>query len=385
MDDAWWTRPDQLDEDQLKVIGLPADGNFLVVGPPGSGKTNLALLRASYLAQSGKPNIAVLTYTRVLKEFLRSGTEATALDPQKIQTFNGWGRRLLKQIGDDSVSPRDFEAAKEQLVSALEQVPDQVAHEQKFDCLLLDEAQDYSAREIRVFERFSRQLFAVGDGRQQLYDSTGGLDELTRICGTPHRLRYNYRNGRKICRLADGMNNELDHRTGMEATCNYDERVLPSTVSVLGPHDLLSQAAQIEAEINTQLRAYPKGIIGILTPRSKNIEALSRYFQKSPLAALVQTQHYTSGYEPMQPSKRVLITTIHGAKGLEFRALHIAALDMACNMPHERRLVYTAITRAKTSLSIYHQRALPGYLEKGLSSLTLPTAPASLDQLFRVS
>jgi hypothetical protein len=31
-----------------------------------------------------------------------------------------------------------------------------------------------------------------------------------------------------------------------------------------------------------------------------------------------------------------------------------------------RNLAYTAITRAKTSLSIYHDAALPGYLEAGL-------------------
>ena len=38
--------------DQKKVIGLSGTGNHLVVGPPGSGKTNILLLRAKYMTLS---------------------------------------------------------------------------------------------------------------------------------------------------------------------------------------------------------------------------------------------------------------------------------------------------------------------------------------------
>ena len=49
MEATWWTQPDQLDEDQKKVVALPMEGNHLVVGPPGRVKTNLLILRATYL------------------------------------------------------------------------------------------------------------------------------------------------------------------------------------------------------------------------------------------------------------------------------------------------------------------------------------------------
>ena len=58
MDETWWRSPDQLDPDQQEIVSLPLEGSHLVVGPPGSGKTNLLLLRASYLARAGFPNIA---------------------------------------------------------------------------------------------------------------------------------------------------------------------------------------------------------------------------------------------------------------------------------------------------------------------------------------
>ena len=45
----WWAKKEQLDPHQVKLIeDLPLDGNHLVVGPPGSGKTNILLRRAQF-------------------------------------------------------------------------------------------------------------------------------------------------------------------------------------------------------------------------------------------------------------------------------------------------------------------------------------------------
>ena len=65
MEATWWTKPEQLDPDQRKAIALPLTGDHLIVGPPGSGKTNLVLLRAAYLQAKGKSNFSVFTFGRV--------------------------------------------------------------------------------------------------------------------------------------------------------------------------------------------------------------------------------------------------------------------------------------------------------------------------------
>jgi ATP-dependent exoDNAse (exonuclease V) alpha subunit len=49
-----------------------------------------------------------------------------------------------------------------------------------------------------------------------------------------------------------------------------------------------------------------------------------------------------------------------------------------------RNVAYTSVTRAKTSLAVYHDGALPGYLEKGLDRAkgVIPDRP-KLDDLFK--
>ena len=81
------------------------------------------------------------------------------------------------------------------------------------------------------------------------------------------------------------------------------------------------------AEIETQLRAYPDGMIGVLSPRHEELDKIAVAFQASSIADQVQVQKYTEGYAAFDSQRRIVVTTIHGAKGLEFRALHLLLLS----------------------------------------------------------
>src|SRR5579883_2748838 len=71
---TWWVDINELDEDQKRVIALPGDGDYLLLGPAGSGKTNLLLLRGKYLYKRGEKNILVVVFTRTLQEFIVGGS-----------------------------------------------------------------------------------------------------------------------------------------------------------------------------------------------------------------------------------------------------------------------------------------------------------------------
>ena len=57
-------RQDQLTKDQRKVLRLPAEGQYLIVGAPGTGKSVVALLRLQALANT--ENVHFLTFNHVL-------------------------------------------------------------------------------------------------------------------------------------------------------------------------------------------------------------------------------------------------------------------------------------------------------------------------------
>ena len=68
MNETWWVDPSDLDDKQLEVLTEGPDSSLLILGPPGSGKTNILVLRANYV-RSVAPRMLFLTFTRTLAEF----------------------------------------------------------------------------------------------------------------------------------------------------------------------------------------------------------------------------------------------------------------------------------------------------------------------------
>lgn len=383
MSTTWWTSSNELDVEQKKIVALNSDGHHLVLGPPGSGKTNLLLLRASFLHQAGLKNIVVLAFGRVLREFLASGTANCSFDSDKIQTYVKWARNLLLENGV-TVEEDSFELLRPRLLAELNVLADLEKPENQFDSILLDEAQDYSSEEIKTIFRFTPRLFAVGDNKQRILSETeGALEVISKTNNvTTSRLSSHYRNGIYVCRVADGIQNLVSDATGMEANSNYDEESFPSTVNEFGNLSLSDQVTTAIPAIVDQLKAYPDELIGILTPRKSELRDVENILNSSILANEIQVQSDQT-YAAINNEKRVIVASIHGAKGLEFRAVHLIGMDFVKKFRLQKRMCYTAVTRCKTSLSIYHDEALPGYLEKGLQACLAPPVKPSLDDLFK--
>ena len=86
MNDTWWVAEGQMDDDQQRVVALPLEEGQLVVGPPGSGKTNLLVLRAKYMVLARRPNFQIVVFTRALREFIAAGAGAYGVPADKIVT-----------------------------------------------------------------------------------------------------------------------------------------------------------------------------------------------------------------------------------------------------------------------------------------------------------
>lgn len=251
------------------------------------------------------------------------------------------------------------------------------------DVILLDEAQDYSAEEITLLRKFTDRIFSVGDPNQRISEKQGALDQIVALGAVESVLTSHYRNGIKICRVADGIKNLIDDANGLEATSNYDESKFPSTVDVFDNLELSEQVQAAMPRVETQLQAYPGEMIGIVCPKTNDLDEVFKLMKAAPFADELHLQK-SGAYSAFSSNRRVVLSTIMGAKGLEYRAVHILAADKLKHFKTQRNLTYTAVTRTKTSLSVYSKGSLAGYFEKGLSACNMkkPVNP-SLDELFR--
>src|SRR5687767_2162771 len=96
---TWWLGESELKDEQKDVIEIAPTTSFLLLGPPGSGKTNILLLRANYLHLSNMPNLAVIVFTKTLQKFIAMGADRYDFPVGKVVTSRKWQQDLLSRYG----------------------------------------------------------------------------------------------------------------------------------------------------------------------------------------------------------------------------------------------------------------------------------------------
>jgi superfamily I DNA/RNA helicase len=378
---TWWVDDGELNDEQEEVISLPRDGSYLVVGPPGSGKTNILLLRAKYLTLAKKPNILVVVFTKTLRQFIASGGKEYEFSTEKIVTCRKMQTDLLYAYDQTLLIPSGFEEQRKYLADQVAKLTERKRLGKVYDAIFLDEAQDYSPEEIKSFSQLSERLFAVADSRQKIYKGEDPLAAIRSVVDRELSLRYHYRNGRKICELADGIAKDTEGHEKLLATSQYDEDDRPSTVETF-QGNLSAQCEKICTALKTQLRVYPKEFLGVVCPKNEAVAQVWAHLNADPILSprLNLLGDDVHGFDEDRP---ICVCSIHAAKGLEVRALHIAAADGIKRFQQQRNLAFTAVTRAKTSLFIYHEGEVPGYFQSAIEGLKPPEELPAIKSLFR--
>ena len=227
-----------------------------------------------------------------------------------------------------------------------------------------------------------KRIFAVADTKQKIYDGKDPLGELKTIVDDSFELRKHYRNGLKICQLADGLIKNQEDYTPLACTSNYNEDLNPSSVNLFKCNSIEEQCEKIFNRLKTQIKAYPKEFIGVLCPLRRDVRIIGDYLGNTELSPFINIHLSEDTRPPMMESSPIIICTIHSAKGLEFRALHIGAFENVKKFRKQRMMAYMATTRVKTSLSIYYTGNLPGYFEQADMNMQRPPKLPDLNDVF---
>lgn len=381
MNDTWWVSESSLDAQQRDVMTLDLDGNYLILGPPGCGKTNLLLLRAKYLALAGRPNIKIVLFTRALREFIASGAAKYNFTAKDVTTSHAFWTNLLLQYGAQPPKEKDFDANRRALVDRVMQLVNDHQLHGLHQAILLDEAHDFFPEEIELFSRLGRSVFAVADRRQKIYSGEAPFSVLEQIADQQIVLHHHYRNGYSICHLADLLGKDRTSFQEISPTSNYDERARPSLATGHRCRSLDEEIDLVFEKLDDQLKAYPDEMIGIISPSKKAVDRVWQRVSRSKYLGIA-SHHGAGQHLSFGPNIRVCVSTLHTAKGLEYRALHVLNCESFRGRPLPRSLAFTAVTRAKTSLDLYYSGELMGFLEEAVTTLEPPPELPSLNDVF---
>lgn len=377
---SWWISKDELDPTQLEFINLPAKGRYQLEGPAGSGKTNLLLLRAQFVAGQGDKNVLVVTYTKSLSRFLRSGLVATGLiEPDQVRTFHSWARKHVKlYLNKDIVDGGDFDdSARKETIELLREANKKIPTKKLISSVFIDEAQDLTAEEIDCLAEISENICVCGDIKQSIYHQNG-LDGAGALGLKKYSLSSHYRIGHRIARVADRLIVPPSPAESLEATSNYEEKKLGKSSAEL--HRLPDRDAQFGKMLeilNIQVSAYAGDRIGILCGKRVTAEEVFARLMASELGA-TSCSHLLDGTD-FSTDAQIHVMTMHSSKGVEFRAVHMFGIEeLRYGHLNNPTLSYTAVTRAKTALNAYTSGKTNPELEQAFAE----NKPFDIDALF---
>lgn len=332
-----------LSREQNEVNNLPLTKSVVITGPPGTGKTVIALYRAKMLTDR-KKKCQLLMHSRLLSQYTKRATETLAVDGV-VDTFHHWmwgyhftlfGRRppqIEKYVFDfdeilNNINKKGF---------------GDVSHPH----LIVDEAQDLPKEFFMIARHLSEQMTIFADENQRLTENNSTVEEIARYSGIRESfcLTRNYRNTREIAMLArhfyagqpSGIP-ELPERTGelpalqrfrssqesIDKIVNYEATFSDHLIGVLMPTTKLQKRYYMAMQGNTkrEVRSFLGG---------KGAKAADLHFDQPG----IKLMHYKS------------------AKGLEFDTLFLPELQeftMPPGTPEFKMTLYTIISRARDLL-----------------------------------
>lgn len=324
---------DQLTRDQAKVARILREQRRLkVIGGAGTGKTWLALEQARHLAAGGE-RVALVCYSRGLAGFLQRMT--AEWPPRQRPAYVGLFHALPLAWGAEPPPEDPAEQVtyyEERLPAQMGELAASLAWEDKYDAIIVDEAQDLGAAWwpptlACLRDQETGRLYAFSDEAQRVFERYGEVP----IPLPPIVLDENIRNTRQIAQVFGSLGAGQDRYRGMDG---------PPVRFVPCPPD--KAIHQADSEVDRLLgEGWKPGQIALLVTGTRH-QVQKEMFD----------YHGWDGYwDAFFTGQDVFYGHVLGFKGLE-RPVVVLAVNGLRDENRGREYLYVGLSRARSCLVV---------------------------------
>lgn len=348
-----------LNKGQDRVLRLPMNGQYLVVGAPGTGKSVVALLRTLKL-QKKKSDYIFLVYNKVLEVFIKQ----LVADSINSKTYISWFLASVRESLQKNIPMLDnYKPDYDEILTQLRQLK-----LKENPCyIVIDEGQDMPAKFYEtLIEMQIANFFVVADFNQQITDTNSNRMDLTNILALELNevveLKENFRNSYDIAKFA-----------------NYFYTDPSSPAPELPPKSKISIKTPILYEYDTSkfgkvIRGIirkadfnSKWLVGVFTPNNKVRE---KYYEE--LNKALKSQNLKLDNKPPSVSTYksgdkidldfsqggIVVLNAQSVKGLEFDIVFIADINdfRLYDVEVIKKRFYVMVSRAITQVILLQQK-----------------------------
>ena len=364
---AW----DELIDEQRDVLDEPLDQSLFVVGPPGSGKTSLAVHRARQVAalarrygRAASQQVAIVTFNRMLRRLMALVNKEAQLTYTMHRFL--WQDYRRRTSEDPPHMPYDTYAPDWQAIfKTLSKHPN---NRPARSHMVIDEGQDLPPEFFRYASRFAAKTLTVfADENQAVTENRTSLAQIKAEASLddPLLLEMNHRNSPEVARLARRF---FSGRLPVASVSRAETGELPRLIRSTG---LDATAERISNWCETR-----GGTVGIVVHDNK----VGRALYKKLVMNL--PRHRVDLYDSQRRNEDsikllepgVTVLNRRSVKGQEFDAVFILQLELfvPCTSDAARRVMYMLCARARDHLFLVSG---PNQLSRAaLASLPGPTA-----------
>lgn len=337
-----------LDGEQRRVLQHTTYNDpMFVKGPPGSGKTHISILRLKVLINEGYTNVLFLLYNHSMYGFLRHIFRKMELsDTVTINTKDKYFLDIARSNGYNMYNESQYESYPQKYSKRLAFL-EQNASLPRYNVIVIDECQDFSMRELKLLNRMSPNIIAVGDNEQSVYEADGQpfLEKLP-----TRQLNTIYRYGKQVAAVAQYFSKQGCNLTSKVTNANKSDVY---KVTARSRYEVINHIKQIvNAKSSTNMT------IGILSLSNYSLKALYDELGNVNVRTFYCQNNQDIRNYDFDSHIPVLITPF-SAKGMEFDCVILVGYNGLLHTGDFqgiwKEIVYVSLTRTSNELYLIEE------------------------------